>query len=364
MNTFATRSTTPVGALRDDGSLDPAHAPVLSEELAVALYEHMILARALDEKVSALQCEGVATEPASAVGEEATIVGAVAAMNDEDWVFPSSREVAAALWRGMPLVAYAHQAFGSGRDVGKGRSGPGPPFWKGARVASVSPLAGTQIPHAVGFAWAARMRAADVAALVFFDDGAASCGDFHAGLNFAGVTRAPVVAVCRNRGGPPSPIAARQMPGAGFAMKAVAYGLHGAKVDGGDVVAVLSVIGEARRRAAAGLGGTLVEAVMPGRAALGLDPLATAAADALPPFERTTAAPAQAPVDPIARMRRHLESRGLWNPDREQHLRDEVRADVERAVAEAVAAGQPARQTIFDDVYAELPWHIKEQRGD
>jgi pyruvate dehydrogenase E1 component alpha subunit len=322
--------------LQDDGSLAPAHALVLSDELAIALFEHMVVARTLDETIVALQREGVVAQHASALGEEATIVGAVAALNDDDWVFPSSREVAAALWRGMPLAAYTHHVFGTARHAGKGRGSPDPPFWKAAHVASVSPIVGTQIPHAVGVAWAARMRARDVTALVFFGDGATSCGDFHSGLNLAGATRAPVVAVCRNNGWATSTPASRQTASAGFAIKSVAYGIHGVQVDGADVLAVLSVVRAARQRAAAGLGATLVEAVIPG-------------------LDR---------ADPLARMRRHLESRDLWSPDREQHLLTEVRADVDRAVAEAAAADKPAFRTLFDDVYAELPWHLKEQRGE
>ena len=246
--------TPPLGALRDDGSVDPAHAGVLSDELAIALYEHMVLARAVDEKLVALQREGVIASYSSAHGEEAAIVGAAAAMRDEDWIFPSSRELGAALWRGMPLSAVAHHAFGTARDPGRGRNAPDPPFWKAARVASVSPLVGTQIPHAVGVAWAASMRKVDVAALVFFGEGATSSPDFHTGLNFAGVTRAPVVALCRNNGWATSTPASKQTASAGFAVKAVAYGLRGVRVDGADVVPVLGAARDARARAAAGLG--------------------------------------------------------------------------------------------------------------
>jgi 2-oxoisovalerate dehydrogenase E1 component alpha subunit len=332
-------STPPFGALRDDGSVDPAHAGVLSDELAIALYEHMVLARAVDERLVALQREGVLASHASAIGEEAAIVGAAAAMRDEDWIFPSSREFAAALWRGMPLTAYAHHAFGTARDPGRGRNAPDPPFWKAARVVSVSPLVGTQIPHAVGVAWAASMKKADVASLVFFGEGATSSGDFHTGLNFAGVTRAPVVALCRNNGWATSTPASKQTASPSFAVKAVAYGLRGVRVDGADVVAVLGAVRDARARAAAGLGGTLIEAVMP-----------------------RVEGPQR--VDPVARTRQHLEARGLWDAAREQRLTTEVHADVERAIAEARAAERPARASMFDDVYGELPWHLRGQRDD
>ncbi|MGH7297580.1 MAG: thiamine pyrophosphate-dependent dehydrogenase E1 component subunit alpha, partial [Polyangiaceae bacterium] len=265
-------------ALRDDSPVDPAHAAAMSDELAVALYEHMVLARSLDERLVALQREGAIASHSSAVGEEAAIVGAVAAMHDDDWIFPGSRELAAALWRGMPLSACAHHVYGTARDAGRGRSSPDPAWWKAARVASVSPLVGTHIPHAVGLAWAARMKKAPAAALVFFGEGATSTGDFHTGLNFAGVTRAPLVALCRNNGRATSTPASRQTASRSFAVKAVAYGLKGVRVDGADVAAVLAAVREARARAVAGLGGTLVEAVIPG----------------------------QDRADPVARMRAHL----------------------------------------------------------
>ncbi|HXN30936.1 MAG TPA: thiamine pyrophosphate-dependent enzyme [Polyangiaceae bacterium] len=337
MDTLALRSPPPpLGVLREDGSLDAARGATVSEDLAVALYEHMVVARALDERVAALHREGTVPQHASAVGEEAMIVGAAAAMNDEDWIFPTSREVAAALWRGMPLSAYAYHALGTEHDAGKGRSSPDAPSWKAARVASVSPLAGTHIPHAVGLAWAARMHAADVAALVFFGEEAMRCADFHTGLNFAGVARAPVVAVCRTA----SSAASQQTAGRGIAIRSMGYGLACARVDGGDVVAVLGVVREARRRAAAGLGGTLVEAIV----------------------DSTLDRGSGAGSDPIARMRRQVEARGLWSDDRERHLRSEVGADVERAFASAAAA-KPTLETLFDHVYADLPWHLKEQRG-
>jgi TPP-dependent pyruvate/acetoin dehydrogenase alpha subunit len=298
----------------------------LADELAVALFEHMVLARAFDERLIELQRQGVVSQHASALGEEGTIVGAAAAMHDEDWVFPSSREFAAALWRGMPLAGYAHHVLGSGRDVGHGRNAPDPPFWKAARFVSVSPLAGNHIPHAVGVAWAARAQGHAVAALLFFGEGATSSAEFHTGLNFAGVMAAPLVAVCRNNGRAMSTPASRQTASDGFAVKALAYGLRGVRVDGSDVVAVFAAVRDARARAVAGEGGTLVEAVIPGIEA----------------------------ADPVAKLRQHLEARGLWDEGRGQRLAAEVHTDVERAIAEAIAAGPPARETLSSgrDVFA------------
>ncbi|HEX4446879.1 MAG TPA: thiamine pyrophosphate-dependent enzyme [Polyangiaceae bacterium] len=340
--------TPPTGALRalrDDGSVDPAHAGAVSDELAVALYEQMVVARELDDRLVALQREGRIASHASASGEEAAIVGAAAALRDEDWVFLASRETAAALWRGMPLAVCVHHAFGTGRSAGKGRSAQSAPFWKPTRVASVSPLSGTQIPHAVGVAWAARMRREDVAALVFFGDGATSSNDFHTGLNFAGVTRAPVLALCRNNGWAATTPASRQTASDGFAIKADAYGLRGVRVDGGDVIAVLAVVREARACASAGEGGTLVEAITAPRRE-GEDDASWALRD------------------PIGRMRRYLELRGLASVEGDERLRVEVRSDIDRAVAEAAAARLAPRASLFDDVYATPPWHLVEQRAE
>jgi pyruvate dehydrogenase E1 component alpha subunit len=225
----------------------------------------------------------------------------------------------------MPLAAYAHHVVGSRRDVGHGRNAPDPPFWKAAHVVSVSPLSGSHIPHAVGVAWAARVQKHDVAALLYFGEGATSSGEFHTGLNFAGVMAAPVVAVCRNNGSALSTSASHQTASPGFAVKAVAYGLRGVRVDGSDVVAVFGVVREARARAAAGQGATLVEAVIPGVEA----------------------------ADPVAKLRRHLLAQGLWDAERDRRLAAEVHVDVERAILEATAAGPPAPETMLSDVFAQ-----------
>jgi 2-oxoisovalerate dehydrogenase E1 component alpha subunit len=305
-------------------------------DLAVALHEQMVLARVLDERLVALQREGRVAAHSSAAGEEGAVLGAVAALNDEDWVFPSAREYAAALWRGMPLAAYAQHVLGTSLDVAGGRNAPDPPFWRAARVASASPLLGTQIPHAVGLAWAARLRGDGAAALVFFGEGATSTGDFHAGLNLAGVTRAPVIALCRNNGWAASLPATRQTASRDFAGKAVAYGLRGVVVDGGDALAVLAAVREARARAMAGEGGTLIEARTGERSGSG---------------------------DPIERMRAHLQARDLWRAEDAEALASEVAADVDAALAAAGTAEIPPVSSLFDHVYAEVPWHLREQRA-
>ncbi len=336
----------PLRALRDDGSVDPAHAGAASDELAVALYEQMVLARELDGRLIALQRDGRIASHASAAGEEAAIVGAAAAaLRDEDWVFLASREIAAALWRGMPLAACAHHVFGTAPSAGKGRSVHAPPFWKPTRVASVSPLSGTQIPHAVGVAWAARVRKEDVAALVFFGEGATSSGDFHTGLNFAGVTRAPVLALVSQQwlGHEHAGLAAngqRRLRGQGRGLRP-ARGLRRRR--------------RRDRRTQRGARGARARVCGRGR----------------DPHRGGDGAPARRRRRPgLVRPRPDLAhaslSRGAGPRERRARRAThsaEVRADIDRAFAEAAAAPPLTRDSLFDDVYAVPPWHLREQRA-
>jgi pyruvate dehydrogenase E1 component alpha subunit len=343
MQSVSPPATPPIRTLLEDGARGVGGAPAMSDDLAVALYEHMVVARILDEQLVILQGDRRSVHPANARGEEATIVGAAAAMRDDDWVFLGSSDFAAALWRGMPLRAYAHHVFGKVPGSGAGRDAPGPPFWRPSRVASASSLPGARIAHAVGVAWAARLRRADVAALVLFGDGATSGNDFHAGLNFAGVQRAPVIAVCRHAVAGPAIRPSRQTATSGLAVKAVAYGLPGVRVDGGDVLAVWNAVHDARARAAAGHGGTFIEAITaPPRDGEGRE--------------------AWAERDPIARARRALDARQVWSAERDRQLRDDVSADVGRALAEAAEATGPAGEALFDHVYAVLPAHLRQSR--
>jgi pyruvate dehydrogenase E1 component alpha subunit len=350
-----TRDASVVQVLRDDGSLDPAHDPHLTAAEVAGLYRGMVQARMLDERLTSLQRQGRIGFHIGGQGEEAAILGSAFALRRQDWIFPCYREFAAALLRGYPLARYLDNMFGNAGDLAKGRQMPDHYACKAAKIASISSPVGTQITQAVGFAWAAKLRRDELVTLVYFGDGATSSAEFHNGLNFAGVFRTPCVLLCRNNGWAISVPTERQTASDGFAVKGEAYGIPGVRVDGNDLFAVVKVTRDAVARAARGEGSTLIEAMtyrLDGHSTSD-DPHAYRSEAALAPWRR---------LDPIARLRRHLDRAAGWSDARDRALAAELDAEIRAAVAVAEAAPPPPLDSLFDDVFAELPWHLVEQR--
>jgi pyruvate dehydrogenase E1 component alpha subunit len=344
-----------VRVLRDDGSLDPATDPRLADAEVTALYRAMVRTRLLDDRLTALQRQGRIGFHIGSLGEEAAILGSAFAMRKQDWVFPCYREFGAALLRGMPLQRYIDNMFGNANDPAKGRQMPDHYFWREAHFTSVSSPIGTQITQGVGVAWAAKLRHDDVAVLSYFGDGATSSSEFHNGLNFAGVFKAPIVFFCRNNGWAISVPTERQTASAGFAEKGVAYGIPGVRVDGNDLFAVVKVTRDAVARAARGEGPTLIEALtyrISGHSTSD-DPKAYRPESWLEPWRR---------LDPLVRLRRHLERTATWTESRDKELEAEIDAELRTAITAAEKTAPPSLDSMFDDVYAEPPWHLVEQR--
>ena len=243
--------------LREDGTADPDEV-LLSDADLVRLYGWMVLNRQLDERMVTLQRQGRIGFYIGSIGEEATVFGTAAGVEETDWIFPCYREHGAALLRGMPLVTFLCDLFGNAGDLMKGRQMPCHEAWRPGRYASISSPIATEIPHAVGAAWAARLKGEEMVSLAYFGEGATSAHDFHTGLNFAAVRRIPVVFVCRNNGWAISVPREKQTAAATIAQKAIAYGMRGERVDGeavpgvghGGVPRWLGVAGERKRRAA------------------------------------------------------------------------------------------------------------------
>ncbi len=340
--------------LDEEGRGDPAEV-VLTDAQVRPLYRWMALSRALDERMVMLQRQGRIGFYVGAFGEEASIVGATAGMEACDWIFPCYREQVASLMRGFPLTAFLSNLFGNASDVVKGRQMPCHEAWRPGNFLSVSSPIGTQIPQAVGAAWAARLKRQDMVSLVFFGDGATSAADFHTSMCFAAVQRVPVVFACRNNGWAISTPIEAQMVTETIAQKAHAYGMRAERVDGNDLLAVVAATRRARAAAAAGEGPTLLELVtyrVEGHTTSD-DPRAYRPDELVEPWKAR---------DPIDRIGKYLRRRGALDDAGDARLRDEVRDELGAALREAEARpARPAVQSLFEDVYAEPLRQQREQ---
>ena len=330
----------------------------LDDAEILRLYRLMALNRALDERMITLQRQGRIGFYIGSIGEEATVFGTAAAMADQDWIFPCYREHGAALLRGMPLAGFMCELFGNAGDALKGRQMPCHEAWRPGRFASISSPISTQIPHAVGAAWAARLKGDEMVALAYFGEGGTSAHDFHTGLNFASVRKIPVVFVCRNNGWAISVPRERQTGSETIAQKAIAYGMRGERVDGNDLLAVHAATRRARERAAAGEGPTLLECVtyrVEGHSTSD-DPRVYRPAELVEPWKKR---------DPIQRMRRWLVRRGVLDDAQDERLRKELREELQVALREAEAfPPKPALETLIQDVYATPTPQLREQLAD
>jgi pyruvate dehydrogenase E1 component alpha subunit len=236
-----------------DGNAEPdGEVAGLDESALLAFYRDMVLLRTYDERSLVYHRQGRIGTYAIFWGHEAMQVGAVRALAEEDWIFPSYRESAIGLLRGMPPEIAL--AWWRGHPAG---------WWdpREYRLASIAVPIATQVPHAVGFAWGKKLQGESTCAIAFFGDGATSEGAFHEGANLAAVMQAPVVLFCNNNYWAISTPLPAQTRAETLADKAAGYGMPGVRVDGGDVLAVYEATGEAIARARAGGGPTFIEAI-------------------------------------------------------------------------------------------------------
>ena len=334
--------------LNEHGEVDDELRPDVDDELLVRWHRLMLLSRRFDERLLQLQREGQIGTFAPVQGQEAAQIGAASALDGDDWLVPAFRETAAALWRGMTMegILIYNAGYNEGGTIPKDKRDF--PF--------TIPVA-TQIPCAVGMAYAEKYRSTDRVALTFFGDGATSEGDFHEGLNFAGVYKAPVVFVCQNNQWAISTPRDRQTASKTLAQKALAYGLPGIFVDGNDVMAVYAATREAVERARAGDGATLIECNTYRMSV-------HTTADDPRKYRGEEEVEKWRERDPITRLQRYLVERDLLSEDDIGDIEDDIHGEIEDAWKSAkdtiTDLGDPI--TMFDHVYAEMPAYLKEQR--
>jgi pyruvate dehydrogenase E1 component alpha subunit len=341
--------------LRADGSAPEEDVRALSDARCRELHRWMVLTRAFDERCLNLQRQGRISFFVTSTGQEAAGVGSAAALNDADWIFPAYREPCIALMRGVPIRALIDQLIGNDADLSRGRQMPAHYTFASVRYTSISSPIGTQITQAVGTAMAAKIRGRRIVTIVYFGDGATSSNEFHAGLNFAGVYHAPTVFFCQNNQWAISMPVQRQTASGTLAVKAKAYGFPGVRVDGTDLLAVYRATREAVERARQGGGPTLIEAVT-------YRVHSHTTSDDATRYRNGGEVEEWRKRDPLERFRRHLEWRGIWTAKDEEALWAQARQEVAQAIQASEATPPPAVATLFDDVYAEIPPHLKEQR--
>lgn len=343
--------------LREDGSVNEADEPALTDETLLSMYQHLRRLRTLEERMVVLQRQGRVGFYGSCTGQEATPIATGFALDAQDWVFPALRESAIMLVRGFPLEKYLAQIFGNSLDVLKGRQMPSHMSGRSVHQVSWSSCIGPQIPQAVGAAWAAKIRGDKTVTVGFMGDGATSQPDFHSALNFAAVQSVPCVMICQNNHWSISVPVDRQTASETIAVKAKAYALPGLRVDGNDVLAVYAAVKTAAERARAGEGPTFIECVT---YRIG----AHSTSDDPTRYRSDAEVEEWAQRCPLMRYRRYLADKGLVDAAADKSLDAAAEREISAAIKTVEQAGPPARDTLLDDVYAERPWHLEDQRKE
>jgi 2-oxoisovalerate dehydrogenase E1 component alpha subunit len=330
-------------------------------ELQVGL-RHMVMTRLYDDRMLKTQRQGKISFYMKSTGEEAVAVAATMALRPTDMLFPSYRQQGAYLVRGSRLVDLMCQLLSNTRDMCKGRQLPVMYHSVPGRVFSISGNLATQFPQAVGWAMAAAIKGTDDLAASWIGEGSSAEADFHHALLFASVYRAPVILnVVNNQWA----ISTFQGYAGGeqrsFAARGPGYGIPGLRVDGNDFLAVYAATAWAAERARTGAGATLIELVTYRASAHSTsdDPTRYRPKD---DYERWPLG------DPIARLKNHLITLGEWSEERHAALTAELDAVIGAAWKEATSYGTLSdgprldRDLMFEDVFKELPPHLREQR--
>jgi pyruvate dehydrogenase E1 component alpha subunit len=311
------------------------------------MYETMALARALDDRLLKLQREGRCGTYASSLGQEAYQVASAMALEKSDWMFQYFRDLGAVLIQGLPPSMYVQYWMGDERSQN---------YPKTLNLAPIAVPVSTQIPHAVGAAFAMKLKKQKAAVMVYFGDGATSKGDFHESLNFAGVFKLPVVFVINNNQYAISVPRSRQSAAKTLAQKAIAYGFEGIQVDGNDVFGVHMACKDALKKAKEGAP-SLIECYT-----YRMSDHTTA--DDSSRYRSQEELAEWRKRDPIERLRKYMEAKGLWTQSYQQRVDADVAKKVEQAVKAAESAAPPKPEEMFLSMYAKPTAALQEQMKD
>ncbi|MCL1060139.1 3-methyl-2-oxobutanoate dehydrogenase [Shewanella sp. Choline-02u-19] len=350
--------------LQADGTAyEGAVLPVIDEALAKKVHDTCVFTRVLDERMLGAQRQGRISFYMTCTGEEASIIGSTAALDDGDVILAQYREHAALRYRGFTTEQFMNQMFSNEKDLGKGRQMPIHYGSQALNYQTISSPLATQIPQATGVAYSLKMQKKRNIAICYFGEGAASEGDFHAGLNMAAVLSSPVIFFCRNNGYAISTPTEEQFAGNGIASRGPGYGMHTIRVDGNDMLAVLAATQQARAYALDNNAPVLIEAMTYrlGAHSSSDDPSGYRSKDEEAKWQQH---------DPVKRFKLWMINKGWLNEKQDADLyvkyREEVLAELK--VAEKIPL--PHLDDLIQDVYdkptpilekqlAELKTHIK-----
>ncbi|KAI0769821.1 branched-chain alpha-keto acid dehydrogenase E1-alpha subunit [Fomes fomentarius] len=343
--------------------LEGAEVPELDKEFARNIYQQMAQLPILDETIYNLQRQGRISFYLTAYGEEATIIGSAAALAPDDEVLAQYRESGVLLYRGFGIDGLLNQCYGTQYDTcTKGKQMPAHYGSKALHYHTISSPLATQIPQAAGVGYALKRdpaRRGKNCAVVYFGEGAASEGDFHAGMLLASTIPSPTLFLARNNGFAISTPSSEQYYGDGIAARGAGYGIHTIRVDGNDVLAVYSAVKEARRRCIEEGRAVLVE-TMTYRVSHH-----STSDDSFAYRPRREVEERKRLDNPIVRFRLFLESRGWWSKEEDEALTKRIKAEVHAAYKKAEKLQRPALSEMFEDVYGgEQPWNLKDQREE
>lgn len=319
----------------------------LSNGQVIDMYRYMLLARKFDERNLLLQRAGKINFHVSGIGQETAQVAAAFALDRErDYFLPYYRDYGFVMAVGMTARELMLSSFAKAGDPNSGgRQMPGHFGSKRLRIVTGSSPVTTQVPHAVGIALSAKMRKQDIVSFVTFGEGSSNQGDFHEGLNFAGVHKLPVIVMCENNQYAIS-IPAHKQIGGKVSDRALGYGFPGFRVDGNDALAVYKAVKEARERAVRGEGPTLIEAMM-----YRLSPHSTSDNDLA--YRTKEEVEENWKKDGIARFKAYLIGCGIWDESKDADLQEQISLEIKDATEFADNAPYPKPEETLLHVYAD-----------
>lgn len=337
------------GKPHEDGAV-----PEIDKELALKMFSTMQFIRVLDERMIAAQRQGRISFYLSSLGEEAASIGSAAALQFEDMIMGQYREQGSLALRGFTVEQFMNQLFSNAKDLGKGRQMPVHYGCADLNFMTISSPLGTQIPQATGYAYGQKQAGEGHCTLVYFGEGAASEGDFHAGMNMASVLKVPAIFFCRNNGYAISTPVHEQLAGDGIAPRGVGYGMKTIRVDGNDILAVYAATQEARRLAVEENEPVLIEAMsyrMAGHSTSD-DPTGYRTRDEENAWREKC---------PLKRFRNFVLNKGWITEDEADQQQQAHKEAVLAALKEAEKVPVPHIDEIIEDVYDTPTQQLKDQ---